>query len=289
MPEDNYLLYGIIFVLIVVAVFVYVNLKEKANLKKAANGEDKERFEEALRKAMGERLEGHDYTFVYAHYEDVQYYGRSRKTTYYHYGLAFDSERLWIMPLRFERELVMPDKPVLATGEMLGLVNVTERVSKKTGKVDFVFATLNDKDGKKLVELTVNAVNTKEDRFHHLNLLQEEECDRFYQFISALAGKVSEENADLPDRLKAEENAKKAKNARIEAIIGLVFAIVFPFIGLILGLCAIATAPKPKATGGKWGLPLILGIVATVLSVVMFFAGQPVFMWIIGLFSGNAA
>lgn len=278
---DDYM-YAIIFVVVVVGVFLYVHFKGKADLKKAATGEDKARFEDAIRKAMGELMNEGDYTIAYSHWEDVEYRGRTKKTTYYHYGLAFGGGRLWIMPLRFEKELIMPDKPVLATGEMLGMVNVTEYKNKKTGKVTHVSATLNDKNGKKLVQLTVDQQNTKEDRFHHLNMLQDEECEKFYQFISEMSGKVSQENADLPDKLKAEENAKKSKNARIEAIVGLVFAIIFPFIGIILGLCAIATAPKPKATGGKMELPLILGIAATVLSVVMLFLGQPVFMMILG-------
>lgn len=279
-------MYILIFVAIVVAVFLYVQFKEKANLKKAATGEDKARFEEAVRKAMGELMNGGDYTIAYSHWEDVQYRGRTTKTTYYHYALAFDDTRLWIMPLRFEKELIMPDKPVLATSEMLGIVTVTERVAKKTGKVDHVSVTLNGKEGKKLVDLAVDAVNTKEDRFHHLNLLQEEECVKFCDFMKTMSGKVSQENADLPDRLKAEANAKKAKNALIEAIVGIVLGIIFPFMGIILGFCAIATAPKPKANGGKWGLPLILGIVATVISVVFLCLGAPVTMLLVSLISG---
>lgn len=271
---DENIMYILIFVAVVVAVFLYVHFKEKVNLKKAANGEDKGRFQEAVRKVMGDG----DYIIAYAHYEDVQYRGRTTRTTYYHYALAFDEERLWIMPLRFEKELILPDKPVLATSEMLGIINVSEVMNKKTGMVTRVSTTLNDKNGKKIVDIVVDAVNTKEDRFHHLNLLQEDECGQFYGFISAMSGQVQAENADLPDRLKEEENAKKSKNAKIEAIVGLVFAVIFPFVGLILGLCAIATAPKPKANGGKFGLPLILGIVATVLSVVMLFAGAPVMM-----------
>lgn len=274
-------MYVVIFAVVIAAIFVYVHFKGKANLKKAASGEDKARFEEAIRKAMGELMNDGNYTIAYSHWEDVQYRGRTTKTTYYHYGLAFDDTRLWIMPLRFEKELIMPDKPALATGEMLGIVSVDSRTNKKTGKVVHVSATLNDKNGKKLVDLVVDEENTKEDRFHHLNMLQGEECEKFYHFISAMSSKVSQENSELPERLKAEENAKKAKNAMIEAIIGIVLAIIFPFVGIILGLCAIATAPKPKANGGKFGLPLILGIVATVLSVVMLFCGQPVFMMIL--------
>lgn len=275
------MMYVVILAVVIVAIFFYVHFKGKADLKKAATGEDKARFEEAIRKAMGELMNEGNYTIAYSHWEDVEYRGRTTKTTYYHYGLAFGDGKLWIMPLRFEKELIMPDKPVLATDEMLGMVNVTEYKNKKTGKVTHVSATLNDKNGKKLVELTVDQQNTKEDRFHHLNMLQDEECEKFYQFISEMSGQVSQENADLPGKLKAEENAKKSKNAKIEAIVGLVLAVLFPFVGLILGLCAIATAPKPKATGGKMELPLILGIAATVLSVVMLAAGQPIFMMIL--------
>lgn len=280
---DENVMYILIFAAVVVAIFFYVQFKEKANLKKAATGEDKARFEEAVRKAMGEIMNSGDYTIAYSHWEDVQYRGRTTKTTYYCYALAFDDTRLWIMPLHFEKELIMPDKPLLATSEMLGIVTVDERTSKKTGRVDHVSATLNGKEGKKLVDLAVDAVNTREDRFHHVNLLQEDECEKFHKFITAMSGQVSQENADLPDRLKAEENAKKAKNAKIEAIVGIVLGVIIPFIGLILGLCAIATAPKPKANGGKFGTPLILGIVATVLSIVFLCAGSPVMMMLIGL------
>lgn len=274
--DENYGLYAIIFVVIVIAVFVYSHFKTNADKKKAATGEDKARFQEAVRKVMGEG----DYTIAYAHYEDVQYRGRSTKTTYYHYALAFDTTRLWIMPLRFEKELILPDQPILVTSEMLGIISVSEVMDKKTGQVNRVATTLNDKDGKKIIDIWVDSENTKEDRFHHLNLLQEDECGQFYGFISSMSGQVAEQNSDLPDRLKAEENAKKSKNAMIEAIIGIVFAIIFPFIGIILGLCAIATAPKPKAVG-KWELSLILGIVATVLSVVMLVLGNPVLMLIL--------
>lgn len=263
-------MYVAIVVAIIAVVFIYSHFTTAANKRKAASGEDKARFQEAVRKVMGEG----NYTIAYAHHEDVQYYGRSTKTTYYHYALAFDDTRLWIMPLRFEKELILPDRPVLATSDMLGIISVTEWMNKKTGMVNHVATTLNDKNGKKLVDLTVDAENTKEDRFHHLNLLQDDECAQFYGFISAMSGQVEKDNSELPDRLKAEANAKKAKNAMIEAIIGIVLAPIG--IGFVLGLCAIATAPKPKNNNGKWDLSLTLGIIATVLSVVMPFLAFPI-------------
>lgn len=277
MPEENYGLYFVIFVAIVILVFIYVQVKEKMNLKKAATGEDKARFQDAVRRVMGEG----SYTILYSHWEDVEYYGRSRKTTYYRHALAFEGDRLWIMPVRFEKELIMPGDPVLVTKDVLGIVDVNEIKDKKTGKTQYIKVTLNDKNGTKLVDLGVHAVNTKEDRFYPLNLLQEEECAQFSQFIADMSGQVSQENADLPQRLKDEANAKRAKSARTLAIVGIVFGIIFPIVGLVLGIAAIINAPKPKATDGKMSLPLILGIVALVLSIVMMVFGSPIMMEIL--------
>lgn len=266
MPEERYGLGIAIIVAIVVIAFIYSHFKGKANLKKAATGADKARFQEAVKKVMGEG----NYTIAYAHWEKVEYYGRTTRTTYYHHALAFDDSRLWIMPLRFEKELILPDKPILATSEMLGIVDVNSHVDKKTNKVTHVGVTLNDKDGKVLVNLYVDSVNTKEDRFHHLNLLQEEECEQFFQFISSMSGKVSADNADLPDRLKEEHKAKMTKYARNCVIPGIIFSILFPFVGLLLGVIGLIYAPKPKATGGKPQWPFLLAIACIVLSIVCF-------------------
>lgn len=271
MPKNDYVLYGIIFVAVVVAVFIYVTIKEKFDLKKAGTGKDKERFKEAVRQVMGDG----DYTIAYSHWEDVKHQGRTTTTTYFHHALAWSGDKLWIMPLSFDKDLILPDRPVLVTKDVLGIVTVDKREDKKTGKVYRVAATLNDKDGKKLVDLGVDATNTRDDRFHHVNLLQEEECAQFASFISRMAGEVSRENADLPGRLKDQDIAKRTKNARIFGIVGMVCSILFPVAGLVMGVITLVTAPKPRDTGGKMGLPIILGIAALVVSVLMLAFDMP--------------
>lgn len=96
----------LIFAAIIAAIWIYIVIREKVNLRRAATGEDKER----LRRAVAQVLPGESgYQVAYGHYEDVQHYGRKKITTYYCYGLAFDASRIWVMPLQFEKGLYHRD------------------------------------------------------------------------------------------------------------------------------------------------------------------------------------
>lgn len=252
------------FALLVVAVFIYVTVREKINLNKAASGEDQERIRQAMLKALpGES----GLRTAYGHWEEVEYRGRTRRTTYYCYGLAFDSSRLWIMPLRFEKDLLVPTQhPILLMAEDLGIAKC-DILKGKDGNARRVRVAFHDKEGKKFLDLDVSAENTRDDRFHPVNIVQPEECQQFSQLMESMCSRVEQQNVGLEDRVIQENASKKGKTAMTMAIIGLCLCFFLPVASIVLGGIGTWTAPKPK-TVGRFTAPLILSILSLILGIL---------------------
>lgn len=253
-----------VLVVIGVVIFIYEQVKEKKNKALTESGEDMARLREAVATVLPDQT---GYEVVYGHWEKVEYYGRSRRTTYYTYALAFLADRMWMIPLGYDKNRVLPSQPVLITKESLGMATVTTNEDKKTGELRGVSLVLRDKDGKTPVNLDVDVLNLRSDSYHHFNIAQPEECEKFRSFITGLAETVSQENAGLGERMQSEANAKDAKNAKTLGILGILFFWLGP-IDLIFGGIGLFTAPKPKDTGGKATAPFILNVVAIVLAVL---------------------
>ncbi len=251
-----------------VAVWVYTRIKEKKNIGLAQNGEDMSR----LRDAVAAVLPGETgYQVVYAHWEKVEYYGRSRKTTYYCYALAFSgANRLWVIPLGFNDGEIRPGRPIAVTKEALGVTKIDTRT--KNGMLSGLGIVLMDKDGGSPVNLDVDAMNTRSDRFHHLNIYQQLELEQFQQFMSGMADQVRQENVGLEDRLHDEMLANSAKGSRTLGILGIVFCWT-GLVGLIFGGIGLVNAPKPSETGGVADAPFKLCLIATILSALMLVFG----------------
>ncbi len=262
--DKNTILGIAILVAIGVVIFIYEQVKEKKNKALTENGEDMARLRDAVAKVLPDQT---GYEVAYGHWEKVEYYGRSRRTTYYTYALAFLTDRMWMIPLGYEKNMVLPGKPILITKESLGMATVTPREDKKTGELRGVSLVLRDKDGKSPVNLDVDVLNLRSDSYHHFNIAQPEECEKFRRFISGLAETVSQENAGLDERMQNEANEKNAKNAKTLGILGIICFWLGP-IDLIFGGMGLAIAPKPKDTGGKATMPFILCLVAVILAVL---------------------
>lgn len=261
----------VVFALLVVGIFIYVTIREKINLKQAENGEDKERLRQAMLKALpGET----GLRVAYGHWGDVQYRGRTRRTTYYCYGLAFDSSRLFLMPLRYEKDLIVPlQRPVLLAAESLGIAKCSI-LKDKNGNARRVRTTLHDKNGEKFLDLDVDVENTRDDRYHPVNIVQPEECQQFCDLMESMCSKVERENEGLEERINQENAAKRGKTAIILSVIGLALCFVLPFVSIVLGGIGLFYAPKPKQVG-RVAPPLILSALSLVLGLV--FTGVTVY------------
>ncbi len=106
-------------VVAIVAVFaIYTLIRRQKNLAALQTGEDMEKLKEAIRKVLpGES----GYKVAYAHYERSETYGRRTTTYYYSYGIAFDAARMFIVPLKFENDQILPQQPALITSENIGV------------------------------------------------------------------------------------------------------------------------------------------------------------------------
>lgn len=82
------------------------------------------------------------------------------------------------MSASFDKENILPGKPVLINSDTLGAVDVSTTKDMK-GRPRRVRVSLYDKNGEALFNCIVEVNNTREDKHHHMNIIQEDECCQF--------------------------------------------------------------------------------------------------------------
>lgn len=260
---------------VVAAIAIYIVAREKINLHKAATGEDKER----LHKAVAQALPGETgYQVVYGHYEKVDHFGHKTLTTYLCYALAFDASRIWIIPLLFDKDLILPGEPIMITRDNLGCADI--RVLKdKMGEARRLDFTLYNKDGLNILNCVVEAANTREDRFHHVNIVQTEECARFNQIIGSMAYQANRDNAGLLAQVHTSES--NMHKAYALGILSLIFSFIFPPIGVIMCIIGIRYA-KNSRTEGQINISLLQCRIGLVISIIftLFVAGALIYAFL---------
>lgn len=157
-------------VLLIVIIFIYVVIREKLNRKKAQTGEDKEALWNILERAVPDIG---SYTRAYGCWEWSTYQGKRKTTEYWYYGLAFNGQRLWVVPLSCEGGDMSYSKGFCIEKADVGVVN-----SKKGG----VWVEFYDRSCNEMLSLTVFEENLNDDRFHPVNIIQEEEAKEFLRW-----------------------------------------------------------------------------------------------------------
>ena len=158
-------------VLIVVAV-IYVTVREKFNLKKAETGEDRVRIKNIFKKVLPDTWG--NYKIAFACWEKTEYQVKRRITHYWSYAVAFSWDEMYIVPLLCEDRQIRYKESFCITKDSLGMVNA------KSGEN---WMTLYGKDQKEILTLKVEAKNTKSDKYHPVNIVQEEEADAFTKLV----------------------------------------------------------------------------------------------------------
>lgn len=154
-------------VIMVVIATVFVLIRDKINKKKASTGEDREALWNILQKAVPD---AQNYTKAYACWEWTVYQGKTRKTTYWYYGIAFNSEQIFIVPISCADGDISYSEAFCIRKSDLGMVN---------SKSDAAWAELYDKNFNEIISLSVFGENLKDDKYHPLNIIQEEEAKKF--------------------------------------------------------------------------------------------------------------
>lgn len=259
----------IIWPLVVLGIAAYCLVKRNNNRKAAESGEDLNRLRQKVASLF---TDAGDLSVVYAHYEQTEHYGRTTKTTYYRYAVAFRGEALWVFPLGVDKKTreYQVAKPMTLGPDNLGRVAVT--TSEKNGAVKSVDAHLYNKDGKSIIQFTVDAKNLRTSRYYPVNILQQEGCDAFYCFITPLAQQVSSENTAL--EAKMEQDAKEANGtlALTISIVGAVIGFFFAPVGLVISAVGLAIAVRGRMQGARKNTGLIVsGVITVVLAVWSWF------------------
>ena len=185
---------GIALVVLFVAVYIKMTIDEK----KGANSEEKQKIHEIVKKVVPN---GASYPAAYGTREELTLGGGGRTvtttTSYWYYAVAFKPGDLYLVPLSFDGGDMSYSEPIHLGKDDLGMVEA------KNG-----YVTLYDKDRKQLMTLFVVASNTKDDKYHPVNIQQKEEAESFQQYAQALMQEVNAANG-ITDIKAAKKEAKK--------------------------------------------------------------------------------
>ena len=190
--------YVIIGVVAVVVLFIIVYVKMTIDEKKGANSEEKQKIREIVKRVVPG---GESYTAAYGTREELSVGGGGRTVTtttkYWYYAVAFKPGDLYLVPLSFDGGDMSYSEPIHFGKNDLGMVEA------KKG-----YTILYGKDRKELLPLYVVESNTKDDKYHPVNIQQKEEAEAFAQFSQSLMQQVNAANG-ITDIKAAKKEAKK--------------------------------------------------------------------------------
>lgn len=190
--------YVIIGVVAVVVLFIIFYVKMTIDEKKGANSEEKQKIREIVKRVVPG---GESYTAAYGTREELSVGGGGRTVTtttkYWYYAVAFKPGDLYLVPLSFDGGDMSYSEPIHFGKNDLGMVEA------KKG-----YTILYGKDRKELLTLYVVESNTKDDKYHPVNIQQKEEVEAFAQFSQSLMQQVNAANG-ITDIKAAKKEAKK--------------------------------------------------------------------------------
>lgn len=188
----------IIGVVVLVVLFIIVYIKITIDEKKGENSEEKQKMKDIVKKTIPN---SETFTAAYGTREELSLGGGGRTITsttkYWYYAVAFKPGELYLTPLSFEGGDISYSEPLHFTKNDLGMAEA------KNG-----YLTIFDKDRKEIMTLFVVASNTKDDKYHPVNIQQKEEADAFLQFSQSLMQEVNAANG-ITDVKAAKKEAKK--------------------------------------------------------------------------------
>ena len=152
--------------------FVIVYVKMSIDEKKGADSEEKRKIRNIVNKVVPN---GESYTVAYGTREELTLGGGGRTVTtttkYWYYAVGFKPGDLYLIPLSFAGGDVSYSEPIHFGKGDLGMVE-----AKKGHTVIY------DKDRKEILTLYVVESNTKDDKYHPVNIQQKEEAAAFEKF-----------------------------------------------------------------------------------------------------------
>lgn len=244
-------------------------VKNSRNHKAAQSGTDKANLRSAAAPLLKELGADH---LLYAHWEEREHFGRGVRTTFYRYGLTFQDQTLYVLPMKVNKRTreIQPGQVIPLTPSALGKIGV--RTKEANGALRQLALHFYDKEGRTLLQLTVDAQTLRKNRWYPLNILQQEECEALHRFILPLAQRVEAENPGMDALLEAHAKEGFGVIGLIFAALGAFFVLFFPPAGIITALVGLALALWGKLRGAKSNKGLIISVLC--------FAWTLAFTWI---------
>lgn len=161
-----------------VVCFIVVMIREHINTKKGETGEDLAKIRQVLKRLLPDYS---SYTTAYAFYKIRRSTGRSVRTTYFHYAVAFKPGALFVVPIQYSGgEVSWQGSGALLTSENLSRV-----------EHDHMGTALYDLSGQELCRFDVHLSCTRQDKYEPFNIQQQAESKAFQQFIVEFAQEVN--------------------------------------------------------------------------------------------------
>lgn len=177
--NSTYIIIGIIAVIFLAIIFY---IKTTIDEKKGENSEEKKRVKEIVEKVTKDS----EYKNIYATWEEFSIGGGGRTVTttniYTYYAVGFKPGSLYVIPLSFDGGDISYGEAMKFDKENIGMINAKE------GKN---WIEIYNLEKKPVVKLMVGPSETKEDKYHPVNISQKEEYKEFCNFISEFMREVN--------------------------------------------------------------------------------------------------
>lgn len=196
----------IIVGIVIALVIIYVVIRDKLNRKKAQNGEDREKVWNIIEKNVPD---AQNYTCAYADWEWTTYQGRRSTTKYWHYAIAFNQDRLYVLPLS------TAGGDINHTGvyklEKSDIAFVNGNFSQKGKKNIAPWVEFYDAALKELLSITVSEEYLHDDRYHPVNILQPDESQAFAEWRDSWMSQINPVGGVPASEIKKNPIKKKKK------------------------------------------------------------------------------
>ena len=179
--ESKYIVIGVVAL---VVLFVIFYIKATIDEKKGENSEEKQNVKDIIKKVVPDP---EAYTAAYAIWEKIDIGGGGRTITttthYWYYAVGFKTGSLYVVPLSFDGGDMSYGEAMSFSKENVGMVNAKEGDS---------WMTLYDLEKNEMVNIIVGPSNTKDDKYHPVNIQQKEEYQSFCEFVKDFMKEVND-------------------------------------------------------------------------------------------------
>lgn len=163
-------------------VLIFYGAREYIHIRKAKTGKDKKMIEDFLRAVVPDP---ENYTLAYAGWKRKEYRIVKTTTIYWYYAIAFNSDRIYVVPLSEENGVIEAHEGDCFHKWELGMINSSKGSN---------WMTLYSKNKLEYVTLQVKARNLQDSEFHIVNILQPEAEKKYKELVNLWLKEINEAN-----------------------------------------------------------------------------------------------